>query len=275
VSILPRPVASGRALVLRIWPSGETSLVASVLVAEHGMVRLLAKGARQSRSRLRGLVQPGRLADLEFSLDPSRELQYLRGGTLVLDPLARAPSLEKSAYLQAALEIVDRCRPGDGHEAGLFALCHDFIQVLSCADTGGEVALYYAFEAALLDLQGVRPLLDTCTRCGRDRAHLRDNALWLDPASGGLVCATCAAGGGAAGARPLTPATLAAWPALSAAPGEWPQMTLTRTVARDWGVMLHRFLEYHLPGYRLPAALDLLRTRRPAVSDQPTPKEGT
>jgi hypothetical protein len=23
--------------------------------------------------------------------------------------------------------------------------------------------------------------------------------------------------------------------------------------------MLHRFLEYHLPGYRLPAALDLLR----------------
>ena len=46
----------------------------------------------------------------------------------------------------------------------------------------------------------------------------------------------------------------------------WPAAELTRAISRDWGVMLHRFLEYHLPGYRLPAALDLLRTRRPAVS---------
>jgi len=269
VSVLPRPAASGRGLVLRIWPTGETSVIASALTAEHGLVRLMAKGARQTRSRLRSLVQPGHLADLEFSLDPDRDLQYLRGGSLVLDPLADSATLERTAYLLAALEIVDRCRPGHGHEAGLFALCEDYVQVLSCADTGREAALYYAFEIALLDLQGVRPQLEDCTQCARDRDDLAGGALWLSPAAGGLVCADCATGGGAAGARPLTDAALGVWNELASAPQGWPALDMSRSIARDWGVMLHRFLEYHLPGYRLPTALDLLRAGRgPARSDR-------
>jgi DNA repair protein RecO (recombination protein O) len=262
VSVVSRPTGSGRGLVLRVWPSGETSVVASVLTAEHGLLRLMAKGARQTKSRLRPLVQPGRLADLEFSLDPGRELQYLRGGALVLDPLAGAPTLERSAYLLAALEIVDRCRPGDGHEAGLFDLCQRYVEVLSCADAGREAAVFYAFEVALLDLQGVRPLVEACTQCGRGLADLATGAMWLSAAAGGTVCAHCASGGAVAGARPLTDTTLAAWPGLAAAPTRWPDEALARTTARDWGVMLHRFLEYHLPGYRLPAALDLLRSGR-------------
>lgn len=262
MSVLPRPTGSGRGLVLRTWPSGETSVVASLLVDGVGMIRVIAKGARETRSRLRPLVQPGRLVDLEFSLDPARELQYLRGGAVVLDPLAANPRLEVSAYLQAALEIVDRCRPGDGHEAGLLDLCHQYVQVLSCADAGTEAALFYAFELALLDLQGVRPFLEACTQCGRALADVSGGALWLSPAAGGLVCAECATGGGLAGARPLSNRTLAAWPDLAAAPDAWPRTVLARSAARDWGVMLHRFLEYHLPGYRLPAALDLLRVGR-------------
>jgi len=275
VSVLPLPVGSGRGLILRVWPNGESSIIASVLTREEGLLRLMAKGARQTRSRLRPLVQPGHLADLEFSLDPSRDLQYLRGGSLILDPLAQAPTLEKSAYLQASLEIVDRCRPGHGHEAGLFDLCQDFVQVLSSADKGCEAALYYAFEAALLDLQGVRPLLEACTQCADGLDDLADGTLWLSPSAGGLVCSRCAGQGAAAGARPLTEDILAAWPALARAPEHWPSEPLPRAVARGWGVMLHRFLEYHLPGYRLPAALDLLRARRPKASDQPTDKEGS
>ena len=262
MSVLPRPAGSGRALVLRTWPSGETSVIASTLTAEHGLVRLMAKGARQIRSRLRPLMQPGRLVDLEFSLTEGRDLQYLRDGSLVLDPLTDGATLERTAYLLAALEIIDRCRPGHGHESGLFALCQDYVQVLSCAEAGSETALYYAFEIALLDLQGVRPLLAACTQCVRSLEELAGGALWLSPAAGGLVCAGCASGGGAAGARPLSTAALAVWVELARAPATWPELDLGRSTARDWGVMLHRFLEYHLPGYRLPAALDLLRAGR-------------
>jgi len=275
VSVLPRPTGSDRGLVLRVWPSGETSCVASVLTADHGLQRLLAKGARQTRSRLRALVQPGRLVEIEFSLDPARELQYLRGGSVLRDPLAAAPTLEKSSYLQAALELVDRCRPGHGHEAGLFALCERFVDVLSCAGPGRETALFYALEAALLELQGTRPLLEVCTQCGRRCEDLAGGALWFSPAAGGLVCAGCAREGAVAGARPLGPAALAVWPALCGAPARWPDLELPRSLARDWGVMLHRFLEYHLPGYRLPAALGLLRAGRTGGADDRTGKDAS
>lgn len=276
MSLLPRPSAGDRGLVLRCWQSGETSVVVSVLLRERGLLRLLAKGARLQHSRLRALVQPGRLADLEFSLDPARELQYLRGGALVLDPLQGPATLERSACLLGALEIIDRCRPGDGHEAGLFALCEAFVQVLSCADAGYEMARFYAFEIALLDLMGVRPRLASCTQCDQDRAEVSGGGIWLSAAAGGLVCGRCvpasAAAGGFAEARPLTADALAAWEDLATAPRRWPSRPLARTVARDWGVMLHRFLEYHLPGYRLPAALALLRARpeglrRPAAEE--------
>jgi DNA repair protein RecO (recombination protein O) len=262
--VLSRPTGSSPALVLRTWPTGETSLVASVLTRDHGAVRLMAKGARQERSRLRPLVQVGRLADLEYSLDPARELQYLRGGSLLLDPLVAGAALETVAYLQAALEIVDRCRPGDGHEAGLFALCQRFVEVLSCADAAVTAAVYYAFEVALLGLQGVSPRLEACTQCERPLAEVTGGGLWLSPAAGGLVCATCADGEALAGARPLGTDTLAAWMELEGAPVRWPARPLPRGVSRDWGVMLHRFLEYHLPAYRLPSALDLLRSGKAA-----------
>lgn len=269
MSLLPQPTGSGRAVILRRWPAGESSLVASALVEGHGLLRLLAKGARQPRSRLRPLVEPGRLADLEFSLYRDRDLQYLRGGCLVLDPLAGAARLEQSAYLQAAVELVDRCQPGHGHESGLFRLCQAYLQVLSSAAAGCEAGLFYAFEVALLDLLGMRPLLEACTRCGRGAAQLRAGGHWLSPAAGGLVCGSCAAQGAGAGATPLGEAHLAAWSTIAAAPDAWPTEALPRALARDWGVVLHRFLACHLPGYRLPAALLLLKARSFATADRP------
>ena len=80
MSVLSRPAASSPALVLRTWNCGETSVIASLLTRDHGFVKVIAKAARRPKSSLRALVEPGRIVNAEFSLDPARELQYLRGG---------------------------------------------------------------------------------------------------------------------------------------------------------------------------------------------------
>jgi DNA repair protein RecO (recombination protein O) len=258
VSLLPQPIGAGPALVLRAWPAGETSAVVSLLTAAHGGVRAVAKGARLARSRLQALVQPGRLVEIEYTLVPGRELQFLRGGSVVLDPLAQGATLERSAYLLAALEIIDRDRPAAGEDADVFRLGEAYVRVLSSAIAGAEAGCFYAFEVAWLDRQGIRPQFTACLACERPLDLAATRATWLDLAAGGLVCGECRERAAAA-ARPVDPATLAWWPFLAAAPAQWPQEPLPRSVARDWGILLHRFLEYHLPGYRLPAALDLLR----------------
>jgi len=259
MNLLPQPVVTSNALVLRTWPTGETSVIASLLTAGYGFVRVIAKAARQARSSLRPLVQPGRLIGVEISLNPRRELQYLRGGSVLLDPLATAATLERSAYLLAALELVDRCRPAAEWQGKLFAVCEDFVRVLSCVSPGSEVSLFYAFELALLELQGVAPALDCCAGCGIALPASMLSGLWFSPASGGVLCRRC--GVPNAGARALSPDVLMVLRQLAAQQGEqWRAGVLHLRVVREVGIALHKFLDYHLPGYRLPRALELLRT---------------
>jgi len=265
VSVLSRPSAHTEALVLRAWPCGETSVIASLLSREQGYVKVLAKAARRPRSRLRALVEPGRLVDVEFSLDPRRELQYLRGGSVLLDPLQEQATLERSAFLQSALELVDRCRPLHGGDSDqgtveLFAVCEDFLRVLSSPSCSQPVILFFAFEWELLARHGMAPEVGHCTCCGLPAADLVEGARWFSASEGGLVCEPCNRGG-VSGARPLSGEALA-WLQGAAAGGLRvdTEVPYERPLRRELGALLHRFLGYHLPGYRLPAALDLLRT---------------
>ncbi len=263
MSLLSRPTATTAALVLRAWPCGETSAIASLLTGDHGFVKVLAKAARRPRSRLRPLVEPGRLVEVEFTVDETRELQYLRGGSVLLDPMGAAPSLVRSAYLLAALELMDRCRPAAGAPGGgggLFEVCEDFVRVLSSPTCGHPALLFFHLEWQLLDRHGLAPQPATCACCGREAAVADAGTLWFDPAEGGVVCGPCALDGPGAGRRSLS---REAWEALGALAA--PDTTLlasidpTASLRREVGGHLHRFLGYHLPGYRLPTALDLLR----------------
>lgn len=260
MSLLPKPVKTSDAVVLRTWPTGETSVIASLLTADFGYVRIIAKSARRPHSVLRSLVQPGRLANLEFSLVPDRELQYLRAGSLLLDPLAEAASLEKSVFLLAAVELVDRCRPSGAAEGRLFALCHDYLRMLSCSACASEACLLYAFELALLSLQGVAPALQSCSVCGREVPAGAEAGLRFEPASGGVVCQSCAPGEVNGHGRVLAAEVLQALRVLAIWPAGIDDVAAPRWVRRQVGILLHHFLGFHLPGYRLPAALDLLRS---------------
>ncbi len=270
MGVLTRPAASTDALVLRAWPCGETSAVVSLLTRDHGYVKVIAKSARQARSQLRPLVEPGRLVNVEFSLDPGRELQYLRGGGVELDPLGSAPTLERSAYLLGALELVDRCRPAgalvrddSGGAADLFGVCDAFLRMLSSPTCPDPALVFFAFEWELLARHGVAPELSHCCACGRERAGLCAATLRFSAAEGGVMCGECARGGADAGGRPLGDDALVVLLALDAQGLEGSRgLAAEPATRREVGGHLHRFLGYHLPGYRLPAALDMLRAAK-------------
>ena len=274
MGLLSKPVVGDEALVLRTWSSGETSVVASLLCREHGFVKIIAKAARQARSQLRPLVEPGRLVAVEFSLDPGRDLQYLRGGSVTLDPLGPDATLERSAFLLGALELVDRCRPADGAvtpgSAGeLFAVCAEYVHILSSASCRAPDLLFFALEWVLLAGQGMAPELAQCATCGRDYETMARSALWFSPAEGGVVCGACAAGGSAVSGSPLSASARVALLEMAAGGlGVDVGAPLSRHLRRELGALLHRFLGYHLPGYRLPAALHLLRPAAGAATDR-------
>ncbi len=276
MSVLPQPAASSDSLVLRVWPCGETSVIASLLTRDHGYVKVIAKAARRPNSRLRALVEPGRLVAVEFSLDPHRELQYLRGGSVEQDPLGPGSTLEQSAFLQAALELVDRCRPLAGAGAGavagegdltaateLFEICEAFIRVLSSPSCPRPDLAFFAFEWELLVRHGLAPEVVGCTSCGAAIEESASAVMWFSPAEGGLICGTCAVGEGVSSGKPLSLEALEVFARMAGGRLDLAEDSpFERPLRREIGAHLHNFLGYHLPGYRLPVALDLLRARK-------------
>lgn len=266
MSVLSRPVAGTDALVLRTWPCGETSAVVSLLTRDEGFVKVLAKAARRPRSRLRALVEPGRIVHAEFSLDPSRELQYLRGGEVRLDTLGPGVTLERTAYVLGALELVDRCRPTAGHielAGELFGICEDYLAVLSSGTCREPALLFFGLEWRLLAGHGTAPQVAACVCCGGDLTAEASGPLRFDPAEGGAVCVRCTGGGAAPAGRPLGREALDLLMQLAAVElADLGSVDPAPARRREVGALLHRFLGYHLPGYQLPAALDLLRAGR-------------
>ncbi len=270
--VLPVPVVAAEAIVLRAWPTGESGVVASLLTDRHGFVRVLARGARRRRTTLGPLVQPGRVVAVEHTWHPGRELQFLRGGEVVADLLA-GTGLEQAAYLQAALELVDRCHEGGEQRQELFRLCRRQLPVLSSTARERAAAAFYRFELSLLAVQGVAPSLARCIVCGGEVPQEADTVGFL-PAQGGIVCPACRRRTDAA-ERSLDGEAWRRLRELAAREGELP--ILERRLRREIGVLLHHLLGRHLPGYRLPAALELLRPRyRPGpVSRRRSTEEGS
>ena len=266
MSLLPQPVVTTDAIVLRAWPTGETSVVAALLTARCGQLRVIAKGARGAGSVLRSLVQPGRLVSVECGLDPRRQLQYLRAGGVLLDPLAADNSLERTAFLLAGLELAELCRPAGERETGLFELCREFLAMLSCAPREGAARLFYAFELALLQLHGLAPVLEGCAACDSPLPRAPGATARFSPVAGGVICGDCAAAGRGRDGRSLAWETLAGLRALAGGPAAAVGCAAPAWRERETGIVLHGFLGYHLPGYRLPAALAMLRAGRPPAT---------
>jgi DNA repair protein RecO (recombination protein O) len=254
VSIISRPVISSEAMVLRVWSYAETSVIASLLTEKTGFVKVIAKGARKSKSNLQSLVQPGTLVDVEFTDVANRELQYLRGGSVQLDSSSNNLTLEKTSYLLAIVEIIDRCKPS-GKDVDLFHLCRRFVKVLMSLPEAVTASAYYRFQLELMNMQGIAPVLDKCSNCQEIMSKTLNSNCFFSYSSGGVVCSSCVCGDSPG--RFLTPQVYLNLCTLSEY-GIDNETSTTRFVDRETGIVLHRFLEYYLPEYRLPTALDML-----------------
>jgi DNA repair protein RecO (recombination protein O) len=257
---------ASRARVLRTYALGETSLIAVLLTEEAGLLRAVAKGARELKGRLRGLLEPGAGIDAQVYLKPQGGLHLLREATGRGARPRAAAGLAPLCLRLAALELVMATTEEGEPMAGLFALLEDFL-ALHEGESPPEPgwAAFFAFEAGLLGLHGLA--LDAgllhCGQCGR--ALTAADTCFL-PGEGLFACARHGGEGMA-----LAPAErdwlLSIVLARPAALGERePPEAVRARVER----VLHLALSRHLPGYKAPRSLAVLGSARRAGAD---PKE--
>ncbi|HSN92364.1 MAG TPA: DNA repair protein RecO [Anaeromyxobacteraceae bacterium] len=192
------------AVVLRAVDYGEADRVVLLLSRERGKVSAFARGARASRRRFGGALEPFTLLAAEARERRGAELLGLETVSVVRAFGGIRGDLARIACAAYAAELSRELVRDHEPHPDLFDL---LVAYLSALDSGpARPAALRAFELGALRAAGFMPRLDACARCG---AGLPDAPVRFDAEPGGALCPGCAA---AAGPRSvsLSPGTLRA-----------------------------------------------------------------
>ncbi len=180
-------ILKAEAIVLRGWRFGETSKILSVYTRDYGKVKLVAKGARDPKSKFKGCLEPLTHIQIVYYDKRTRELQLL-SQTDLLDPhLHIIGDMERTSLALSSAELVDKAVIGEEPFPQVFDLLAQTIRCMDSAQGYLEGLLWY-FESRFIDLMGYKPKWDACLKCGES---LGTGGGFFLPGSGGLECSRC------------------------------------------------------------------------------------
>jgi len=175
------------ALVLRAIPYGEADAVVHLLVRGRGRVSAFARGARSSRKRFGGALEPFQRVEALLAERDGQELWALREARVVEGHGRLRDDLHRIAHAGYAAELIhDLTRAGQPAD-GLFALLEEFFSRLEAG--AATSARLRALELLALEAAGFAPELRACARCG---SEVPAGRAAFDPDAGGVICGSCA-----------------------------------------------------------------------------------
>jgi DNA repair protein RecO (recombination protein O) len=236
------------AVVLRTVDYGEADRVVTLLSRERGKLVAFARGARASKRRFGGGLEPFTQVTAELaergggdamarldSVSVDRSFHQIRG------ELARIGCAAYAVELAGAL-----VRDHEPH-AALFDLLVEYLGRLD-AGPARPVELR-VFELVALEASGFQPRLDGCARCGA-AAGVEGRGAAFSPSDGGLLCERCQVG--AVGTTRLSADSVEALRRLQAGRFGEGGEGISPPVGRELREALGRFVEQVL-GHRLQA----------------------
>jgi len=183
------PASAHDAVVLGLVDYGERDRIVRLLTPDQGRIAALARGARGSRRRFRGVLDLGNR--LQVLLRKGRgELWHLQETELLTARLGIRDELLAMALAAYGCELVGAFAREAHPEPRLFGLLEVFLTVLDAATAAPGPLFRAGLEVKALTCAGFAPVLAACAVCGQP---LRDPC-GFSPSVGGGLHAHCGAG---------------------------------------------------------------------------------
>lgn len=176
------------ALVLRAVDYRDADRIVTLLTRELGKVSALARGARRSKRRFGGSLEPCCLLSVELG-ETRSDLHRLAQASVKQAFAGILTDLRRITVAGACLEVARELVPMSEPDERVFDVV---VELFTALDAGGGDELLWAFTLRLLALLGFTPGLDVCALTG-ERAPEGQAALF-SPREGSIV--SRAAGGG-------------------------------------------------------------------------------
>jgi DNA repair protein RecO (recombination protein O) len=178
------------AIVLRVVPFSETSVVTTLFTRDFGKISALAKGARRPKSPFEAALDLLSICRIVFLRKTSDALHLLTEARLERRFRAGQRQLQR---LYAGLYVVELLGALTLEGSSYPRLYDAAADALGSLDGDADIAATLVrFEWRLLDQLGLRPSLDACVNCG---GLVDETARWgFSLPGGGLVCPRCRTG---------------------------------------------------------------------------------
>jgi DNA repair protein RecO (recombination protein O) len=182
-------VYRSKGIVLRSIRYGEADRILDLYTQDVGLVSVIAKGIRRTKSRFGGRLEP--LSCVDFlayegrTLDTITQVEVLRSFHGVREKLE---SLEAAGGMVANVRAFSG---GDEADRRVFNLLYHALDALETR-TGDTTSIEAAFSLKLSILAGYTPRLDACISCEKDPEEAAEGDYpYFAPSLGGVLCAAC------------------------------------------------------------------------------------
>lgn len=150
------------AIVLRSRKQGDTSKIVSLYSRDYGLVDVIAKGAREMKSKFGSALEPFNCAKVIFYKKEGRDLYLLSGAETALALRNLQSDLE---HIEAATRVAELLLRSQNHEEchpELYALVKQTLLVMSeCKDAVSVLPILFAYYLQYIHFAGFAMKLKT------------------------------------------------------------------------------------------------------------------
>ncbi len=195
--LCPMRTTECESIIIGVMDYREADRLVTFFCHDHGKLRGVARGAKRSRQRFAGALEP--FARLCLQVGMKEGLTQVQGADIVTIFPGIRTDLVRIGCAGYACELVDRLLPEGVANPRLFRLLAAFLEFLDLSPCTESARRF--FEINFLNVLGYRPALDYCAGCGAELADLERYG--FSAAAGGLLCPHCGTG-----ANPVSAATV-------------------------------------------------------------------
>ncbi len=169
-------------IIITDRPYSETSKLLTIFTKEHGLINVMAKGAKQLKSDLRSVTE--RLTYGKFNIHYKQNKISLLINVDVINSLRNVRTdINKISYVSYILELTEQVAKQHFND-NLYELA--IAAILKINDNYDGFVIMNILELKYLDFLGVMPIIDECAVC-----TTKASIATLSASLGGFVCNKC------------------------------------------------------------------------------------
>lgn len=188
-------IVKTEAIILSKMKYRDTSKILRLYSREFGKISVIAKGARDTKSKFRAALEPMNYVAVVMYKNDNRELQLLSQCDVLNSFRYLSEDMEKMYVAMTALELVDIVTHDEERNEPLYQLLLNLLEAVNDATKNTIPALYY-FETKLSELLGFKPDLYMCSYCRKKIEEGLPKKGSFSLINDGVLCQECSESSG-------------------------------------------------------------------------------